>query len=149
MFDIGFLELLVIAVVGLLVVGPERLPDTVKTCARWVGRIKRVLRNAREEFEQQIGADEIRREIHNEEVLRRLQELKDTKQEIEQQFEPPFDIPPLTTMKRNSRLFTHRIILSTLRIITSTAIRQTKHDDRQDSSLLRLAGRPTIGSASY
>ncbi|WNO08738.1 Sec-independent protein translocase protein TatB [Teredinibacter sp. KSP-S5-2] len=95
MFDIGFLELLVIAVVGLLVVGPERLPDTVKTCARWVGRIKRVLRNAREEFEQQIGADEIRREIHNEEVLRRLQELKDTKQEIEQQFEPPLRHSPI------------------------------------------------------
>ena len=85
MFDIGFLELMVVAVIGLLVIGPEKLPEAIKSCALWIGRIKRVLRDARSEFEQQIGADEIRREIHNEQVLKSLQKLKDQRDEIEQQ----------------------------------------------------------------
>ena len=85
MFDIGFLELMVVAVIGLLVIGPEKLPEAIKSCALWIGRIKRVLRDARSEFEQQIGADEIRREIHNEQVLKSLQKLKEQRDEIEQQ----------------------------------------------------------------
>ncbi len=72
MFDIGFFELLVITVVGLLVIGPEQLPGAMKTAALWWGRFKRGLQNTRTEFEQQIGADDIRRQLHNEEVMRRL-----------------------------------------------------------------------------
>ena len=41
MFDIGFPELLLISVVALLVIGPEKLPDTIRTVSLWVGRIQR------------------------------------------------------------------------------------------------------------
>jgi len=41
MFDIGFAELLLIGVVGLLVLGPERLPGAVRTVSLWVGRLRR------------------------------------------------------------------------------------------------------------
>ena len=85
MFDIGFLELLVIAIVALVVIGPEKLPDAVKTCAIWISRVKRALLDARTEFEQQIGADEIRREIHNEQIMRSLQKLKQHRDDIEHQ----------------------------------------------------------------
>ena len=81
MFDIGFFELLVIGVVGLLVIGPEQLPGALRTLALWWGRFKRGLQSTRAEFEQQIGADDIRRQLHNEEVMQRLNA---TKQEIEQ-----------------------------------------------------------------
>ena len=37
MFDIGFAELLLVAVVGLLVIGPERLPEAIRTGSAWVG----------------------------------------------------------------------------------------------------------------
>lgn len=80
MFDIGFFELLVIGVVGLLVIGPEQLPGALRTLALWWGRFKRGLQTTRTEFEQQIGADDIRRQLHNEEVMQRLNA---TKQEIE------------------------------------------------------------------
>ncbi|GAB3104886.1 twin-arginine translocase subunit TatB [Aestuariicella hydrocarbonica] len=72
MFDIGFFELLVIGVVGLLVIGPERLPETLRTLALWWGRFKRGVQSTRAEFEQQIGADDIRRQLHNENVMQRL-----------------------------------------------------------------------------
>ena len=80
MFDIGFFELLVIGVVGLLVIGPQQLPGALRTLALWWGRFKRGLQATRSELEQQIGADDIRRQLHNEEVMQRLQA---TKQEIE------------------------------------------------------------------
>ena len=41
MFDIGFAELLVIAVVALVVMGPERLPQTLRTMGLWIGQIGR------------------------------------------------------------------------------------------------------------
>lgn len=84
MFDIGFLELLVIFVIGLLVVGPEKLPQAARTVAMYVARIRRFMRDTRAEFEQQIGADEIRRELHNEQVMKSLEALKVSKQDIEQ-----------------------------------------------------------------
>ena len=40
MFDMGFFELLVIAVVGLLVIGPERFPGAVRACGLWIGRTR-------------------------------------------------------------------------------------------------------------
>jgi len=72
----GFFELLLIAIVGLLVIGPERLPETVRTVALWVGRVKRSLRETRTELERQLGADEIRRQLHNEEIMSSLESAR-------------------------------------------------------------------------
>lgn len=80
MLDISFFELLVIAVVGLVVIGPERLPEAVRGVSLWIGRFKRSLRETRSELERQIGADDIRRQLHNEEVM---QSLERTRREIE------------------------------------------------------------------
>ena len=79
----GFLELVVIAIVGLLVVGPEKLPDTIKVGVVWISRIKRMINNTKNEIEQQIGMDEIRRELHNEEVLESLNSIKKHSEEFE------------------------------------------------------------------
>lgn len=83
MFDIGFFELLIIAVVGLFVIGPEKLPHTIRVCALWIGRVKRSIVDTRREIEQQLGADEIRRELQNEQVLKNLEKMKDTRAELE------------------------------------------------------------------
>lgn len=80
MFDIGFFELLVIAIVSLVVIGPERLPETVRSISLWIGRLKRSLRETRSELEKQLGADDIRRQLHNEEVM---QSLERTRREVE------------------------------------------------------------------
>ncbi len=75
MFGIGFVELLVIAVFGLLVFGPERLPEVIRTLAHAVARFRRSWRATRRELEQELGVDEIRKEIHNAQVLEDLQKL--------------------------------------------------------------------------
>lgn len=79
----GIAELFVIAIVGLLVIGPEKLPETIKTCLVWFGRIKRVLNDTRTELEQQLGVDDIRRDIHNAEVMSSLKALKEASEEAE------------------------------------------------------------------
>ncbi len=76
MFDIGFTELLVCLIVALVVIGPEQLPGTVRTVGLWIGRLKRSLRDTRNEIERQIGADDIRRQLHNEEVMQNLEEAR-------------------------------------------------------------------------
>ncbi len=76
MFDIGFFELVVVAIVALVVIGPEQLPGTLRTLGLWIGRIKRGVQSTRDELERQIGADDIRRQLHNEEVMKRLNASK-------------------------------------------------------------------------
>jgi len=75
-FDIGFFELLLVAVVGMLVIGPEQLPSTLRTAGLWWGRAKRAMQATRSEFEQQIGADDLRRQLHNEDVMRHLEKTE-------------------------------------------------------------------------
>ena len=82
MFDIGFSELLLVGLVALVVLGPERLPGAVRTAGLWVGRIKRSFNSIKAEVEREIGADEIRRQLHNERILELEREMKAMKQDI-------------------------------------------------------------------
>ena len=69
MFGISFSELLLIGLVALLVLGPERLPGAARTAGLWIGRLKRSFNAIKQEVEREIGADEIRRQLHNEHIL--------------------------------------------------------------------------------
>jgi sec-independent protein translocase protein TatB len=84
MFDIGFLELLVIALITLVVMGPERLPETIRTISLWIGRLKQQLAKTRQDIENEVGMDDIRHQLHNEQVLKELGESKD---QLEQSLE--------------------------------------------------------------
>lgn len=76
MFDIGFSELLIIAVLTLIVMGPERLPETVRAITLWFGRLRQFLSAARTEIEDEVGVDEIRRQLHNEQLMRDLDKAR-------------------------------------------------------------------------
>lgn len=91
MFDIGFAELLIIGVVGLLVIGPDRLPEAIRTAALWFGRSKRTISRVREEFEEQIGADEIRRELRNETIMEDLKKAEEEFGEFKDNFTDNLD----------------------------------------------------------
>ena len=84
MFDIGFPELVMISIVALLVIGPEKLPETIRTISLWVGRLQRSFTNIRREIENEIGADEIRAQLHNESIMKDLEEAKNTISQVQQ-----------------------------------------------------------------
>lgn len=73
MFDIGFSELIIIAVVSLLVIGPERLPGAIRTGSAWLNKFKRGFNDIKREVQQ---------ELHNDGVM---QELRKTGEDLKAQ----------------------------------------------------------------
>lgn len=59
MFDIGFWELILISVVALLVIGPERLPKVARIAGLWVGRARRTLSSVKGEIDRELKAQEL------------------------------------------------------------------------------------------
>ena len=59
MFDVGFWELMLIGVVALVVIGPERLPGVARTAGKWLGKGKRMLTDVKAEIDQEIKAEEL------------------------------------------------------------------------------------------
>ncbi|MFD2179200.1 Sec-independent protein translocase protein TatB [Veronia pacifica] len=59
MFDIGFWELVLISVVGLVVLGPERLPVAIRNVARMVGTVRRMAGSVKDELEQELKIKEL------------------------------------------------------------------------------------------
>ncbi len=59
MFDIGFWELVVIAIIALLVIGPERLPQFARDAGRLVGQFRRYVQKARKEIEKELALDQV------------------------------------------------------------------------------------------
>jgi len=76
MFDIGFPELLIVSIVALLVLGPERLPEALRTMGLWLGRMRRSFSAVKVEIEREIGMDEVRRQLHNEAILEEMRALE-------------------------------------------------------------------------
>ena len=63
MFDIGFSELLLVAVVALVVLGPERLPKAARFAGLWVRRARAQWYSVRAELERELEADELKRSL--------------------------------------------------------------------------------------
>ncbi len=75
MFDIGFSEMIVIAVIALIVLGPEKLPRVARTAGHLLGRMQRYVNDVKADINREIELDE----------LRKLQkEMQNTAQSIEQ-----------------------------------------------------------------
>ena len=99
MFDIGFSELILIGVVALLVLGPDRLPGAARVAGLWLGRIKRSFNTIKEDVERELGADDIRRELRNEGIL---EKERKTLQETADKANQMFSDQPLETLLKDT-----------------------------------------------
>jgi sec-independent protein translocase protein TatB len=61
MFDVGFPELVLIAVIGLLVLGPQRLPKVAAELGKWIGRARRTATQLRRQLEREIELEDLER----------------------------------------------------------------------------------------
>jgi sec-independent protein translocase protein TatB len=82
MFDIGFPELLLISIVALLVIGPDKLPETIRTMSLWIGRFRRSFLKIKQEIENEIGADEIKAQLYNESIMQDIEKSKKSLEEV-------------------------------------------------------------------
>ena len=65
MFDIGFLELFVVALLGLLILGPERLPHAARSVGRFLGKIRRLMTNIQDDLERQVRTEELKEKLRD------------------------------------------------------------------------------------
>lgn len=76
MFDMGFTELMLIGIVALVVIGPERLPGVARTAGKYFGRLKRFMTTIKADVEQELRADELRAILADQQ--KELDTLKDS-----------------------------------------------------------------------
>ena len=73
MFQIGLLEILIILLVGILVIGPEQLPDLVKSSVKSFTKLQNKLFEFRASVERDIGAEDLKQDIFNELKMEELE----------------------------------------------------------------------------
>ena len=81
MFDIGFFELLLIGIVALVVVGPERLPKLMRVTGLWVGRANASIQSIRSEIAQELRAEELTQALNKTVDLEKVISDKTSKDE--------------------------------------------------------------------
>ena len=67
---------MLVFVVALLVIGPDKLPGAVRTGSLWLGRFRRSYNKVKSEIERELNTDEIKRQLHNEAVLEEIEQAK-------------------------------------------------------------------------
>lgn len=87
MFEVGFSEMVVIAVIALIVLGPERLPKAARMVGALMRRARSAVSNLRNELEREIAADELKRH------------LKEAEQSVQSAMQDVAKIDPLAGIK--------------------------------------------------
>ena len=63
MFDMGFLELLMIGIIALIVLGPERLPKAARSVGLWVGKAKQGFNSIKQEIDRELKVQELQQQL--------------------------------------------------------------------------------------
>lgn len=69
MFDVGFSELIMIALVSLLVIGPERLPKVARVVGFWLGKMRAISANLKAEIHQELELEEMKQMMQKQQSL--------------------------------------------------------------------------------
>lgn len=78
MFDVGFSELVLIALLALIVLGPKRLPEVARAAGKWLGRLRRFVEDVKQDFDRELNSAELA------ELKKLKQELNDTRRVMEE-----------------------------------------------------------------
>ncbi|MBL8250231.1 MAG: twin-arginine translocase subunit TatB [Candidatus Competibacter sp.] len=112
MFEIGFWEMVVVAVVALIVVGPEKLPGLARTAGLWVGKARRMIADVKAEVDRELQLEELKQSFRQQVDLGGLkdfsQQMKSLERDIQAEFNdpgpppgwrpnPPAELPPPDT----------------------------------------------------
>ena len=100
MFDIGFWELMLIAIMGLVVLGPERLPSAIGTLSRWLGSIRQTANSLKAELNHELRVKEMHDnlkkaeqqglgKIMDPELRASVEQLKQAAQSVQRPFANP------------------------------------------------------------
>ena len=85
MFDIGFTELMLIGIVALVVIGPERLPAVAKTAGQWIAKLQRFVRGVKTDLASELETGDLKKLIGDQ--REQINELKDMVSSAKKDFE--------------------------------------------------------------
>ena len=77
MLDVGFWEIIFIAVIALLVVGPERLPRIARTAGLWVGKMRGFVSSVKADIDREIATEELKKTLAKQAAMPEVEELVD------------------------------------------------------------------------
>lgn len=78
MFDIGFWELTTIAVIALLVIGPDKLPGVARTAGKWVGRARRFVGDVKTDIDRELKQEELKKALAEDAGLDEIKQIMNT-----------------------------------------------------------------------
>ena len=96
MFEVGFSEILMVGLVALLVIGPEKLPKFARMTGFWVAKSRRMIANVKQEINEEFQAEELRQMLKNKSGINELQQivedttndLRKTKDSVNRLYQP-------------------------------------------------------------
>jgi len=80
MFDIGFWELTIIAVVALVVIGPERLPGVARTAGKWLGKTRRFINQVKSDLDVELRQEELKKALERDAGLDEIKQIMNSDQ---------------------------------------------------------------------
>jgi sec-independent protein translocase protein TatB len=93
MFEIGFWELVMVGVVALIVVGPERLPGLARTAGLWVGKARRMIAQVKAEVDRELQLEELKQSFHQQANLSDLKDISERVKSLREDIQAEFDDP--------------------------------------------------------
>lgn len=102
--EFGGFEIFLILCIALIVLGPKQLPQLARTLGLWIGRLRRSFNSFKQDIEREVGMDDVRRQLHNEQIMAEMKDLEDTSNTIHQEVESSFQIPSSKSPKSNDTL---------------------------------------------
>jgi sec-independent protein translocase protein TatB len=85
MFDVGFSELLMVGLIALLVIGPERLPKAARIAGFWVGKARSTIASVKAEIRHELHAEEMRQMLQQQSISDELQQIaNDTRAAVDE-----------------------------------------------------------------
>ncbi len=93
MFEIGFWELVMVGVVAMIVVGPERLPGLARTAGLWLGKARRMIAEVKAEVDRELHLEEIKQTLRQQADLGEVKDLTDRMKSLREDIQAEFDDP--------------------------------------------------------
>ena len=97
MFDVGFLEILIVLIIALLVIGPQRMPEVARKLGAFMGKTKRFIESVKQEGHLQETVDELKKSMDMQEEKKSIQNLE---QDLFESMNQPTQEIDLETFKR-------------------------------------------------
>ncbi|MDH5600286.1 MAG: Sec-independent protein translocase protein TatB [Gammaproteobacteria bacterium] len=143
MFDIGFWELTTIAVIALLVIGPDKLPGVARTAGKWVGRARRFVSDVKTDIDRELKQEEIRNALAKDVGLDEIKEIMKTDAfTLEEEDKPSYQVSAFNDPEAYNK-----------KILDEERARQeagdTEHDQVPGDELKEMADHSDVADDEY